>query len=44
MLPFDVSDDVLQAHIPDFQETSHRLDDDVIDEFEGGVDEEQDER
>jgi hypothetical protein len=40
MLPFNVSDEVLEAHIPEFRETPHRLDHDVIDEFEGGVDEE----
>jgi hypothetical protein len=44
MLPFSVSDEDLAAHIPNFRETPHRLDDDVIDEFEGGVDEEQTER
>ena len=39
MLPFGVSDDVVRSRIPSFRETPHRLDDDVIEEFEGGPDE-----
>jgi hypothetical protein len=35
MLPFGVSDDVVRTRIPSFGETPHRLDDDVIEEFEG---------
>ena len=41
MLPFGVSREILRARIPKFRETPHRLDDDVIDEFEGGADEAQ---
>jgi hypothetical protein len=42
MLSFDVPDDVLAAHIPEFQETPHRLDDDVIVRFKGGGEEKRD--
>ena len=41
---FGVSDDVVRTRIPSFRESPHRLDDDVIEEFEGGPDEERAER
>jgi hypothetical protein len=44
MLPFGVPEEVLKEHIADFRETPHRLDDDVIEEFEGGTGEERAER
>jgi hypothetical protein len=44
MLPFGVSREILRARIPKFRETPHRLDDDVIGQFEGGADEAQAER
>jgi hypothetical protein len=44
MLPFGMSEEVLEEHIADFRETPHRLDDDVIEEFEGGTGEERAER
>jgi hypothetical protein len=44
MLPFGMSEEVLREHIADFRETPHRLDDDVIEEFEGGTGEERAER
>jgi hypothetical protein len=39
LLPFGTADDVVRARIPSFRETPHRLDDDVIEEFEGGPEE-----
>jgi hypothetical protein len=44
LLPFGVSDDVARNRVSSFRETPHRLDDDVIEEFEGGTDEERAER
>jgi hypothetical protein len=44
MLPFGMPEELLKEHIADFRETPHRLDDDVIEEFEGGTGEERAER
>jgi hypothetical protein len=44
MLPFGVSQEVLNARIPDFREVTYSSNADVIAQFEGGLDEAKDER
>src|SRR5215207_1381628 len=44
MLPFGVSQEVLNARIPDFREVTYSSNDEVIAQFEGGLDEAKDER
>jgi hypothetical protein len=41
MLRFGVSQELLNARIPDFQEATYSSSDDVIAEFEGGLDEDE---